>query len=237
MTDSTFFLLFAAAVVVGLLAYAFIRKRAKREARTSSVTGKRAYPNGTLDPLAWFIPVIPGRGSAGIVSQGMPLHPQPHPEGFALDLPQRGSELDQLLFNPGPLTGKRQLLIEGRIEADAGVEFISVSKAEPDKWRSAMTPFLKRAGDDWSMEGKFADYRWFQHSIRIMVVPGPFSLGIPLTPEGWEPLGKGGPAEFAATLAEADAIGLVFGGNEESSGHGMFATGPARLVITKAELR
>jgi hypothetical protein len=39
------------------------------------------------------------------------------------------------------------------------------------------------------------------------------------------------PAAFRAALAAADRIGFVLGGGD-GFGHGVFATGPARLVVT-----
>ena len=38
------------------------------------------------------------------------------------------------------------------------------------------------------------------------------------------------PAAFRAALAEADQVGFVLGGGD-GYGHGVFATGPARLTI------
>jgi hypothetical protein len=39
------------------------------------------------------------------------------------------------------------------------------------------------------------------------------------------------PAAFRAALAEADQVGFVLGGGD-GYGHGVFATGPARIVVT-----
>jgi len=39
------------------------------------------------------------------------------------------------------------------------------------------------------------------------------------------------PGAFAAALAEADQVGFVLGGGD-GYGHGVFATGPARIVVT-----
>ena len=40
------------------------------------------------------------------------------------------------------------------------------------------------------------------------------------------------PAGFRAALAEADQVGFVLGGGD-GFGHGVYATGPARLVVTE----
>ena len=40
------------------------------------------------------------------------------------------------------------------------------------------------------------------------------------------------PAGFQAALAEADQVGFVLGGGD-GYGHGVFATGPARLIVTE----
>ena len=44
------------------------------------------------------------------------------------------------------------------------------------------------------------------------------------------------PAEFAAALANASRIGFVLGGGD-GLGHGVYATGPLRLVVTGFEVR
>ena len=44
------------------------------------------------------------------------------------------------------------------------------------------------------------------------------------------------PSEFAAALANASRIGFVLGGGD-GLGHGVYATGPLRLVVTGFEVR
>jgi hypothetical protein len=42
---------------------------------------------------------------------------------------------------------------------------------------------------------------------------------------------RSSPAAFRAAIANADQVGFVLGGGD-GFGHGVFATGPARLVVT-----
>lgn len=236
MNDGTILLVVALFLGLPLAAFIFLKRR-KTSQRDDPVTGERAYPNGTVEAQAWFTPILKGYGKGGIVSPGMPLHPAPAPEGgFRLKLPLPGQELDQLLFNPGSLAGKTRIRMRYRIDAAPGVEFRSVpDRSEPADaaWPAKMTLFIQRRGDDWSGKGKFASYRWVNYPASRNIEVGEHELIVSLT-EGWTTIVEGGnPAMFDAAKADAVALGIVFGGNKTSIGHGMFATGDAVLTVTE----
>jgi hypothetical protein len=227
-------ILFVGAVVliaVAMVAMGIFKKKRREALRTAPVAGKRTYPGGTLDPQAWVVPRLKGFGAGGIVSAGMPEHPSLAYPGIYIDLPQPGQDLDALAFNPGPLTGKSRVRMKYRIEADPGVEFKAVSKMGPNPWTARITMFLQREGDDWSGAGEHADDRWYATFSAVPMEVGERELVVPfdgpwtsLTPDAT-------PATFADALAHCHLLGPVFGGNEDSYGHGMFATGRARLTI------
>jgi hypothetical protein len=224
-----------ALIVAVFLGVAFFRKRRQADLRNDPVAGEVAYPGGTLEPAAWYIPRLKGFGEGGIVSPGMPVHPEPAPGGgWLLHLPQPGQELDAVLFNPGPLTGKRQIRMRYSIEKDAGVELLAVS---PGGFRmpALMTMFVKRKGDDWSGQGEHVDDRWYSTFAPVRLEEGEHEMIVPLD-GAWTSLVDAGPVAFADALANCDALGPVFGGNEDSWAHGMYATGPARLIVTAFEV-
>ena len=182
-------------------------------------------------PAAWTIgPVIGGRN----YSVGMPLRPSPGPRGsLAIDLPPPGGSVGQVTFRHGSLAGKSRIVMRYRIEAAPGVRILP--RTNPAQ-ASMITLFFQRRGDNWSARGPFEAYRWYAtFATQSPLAPGERVLVAPLS-GNWTAVqhssARNNPDGFAAALAEADQVGFVLGGGD-GYGQGVFATGPARLVVTE----
>jgi hypothetical protein len=179
---------------------------------------------------AWTIgPIIGSRN----YSVNMPLNPTPRRDGgWHIDLPRAPGSLHYVTFRHGSLAGKRRIVMRGRIEADAGVRILPSTAPQLP---SMMTLYFQRAGDNWRGRGRYETYRWYAtFATRSPVTPGTFEIAAPLDGD-WTAVGtstaRGNPAAFRDALAEADEVGFVMGGGD-GYGHGVFATGRARLIVT-----
>lgn len=183
----------------------------------------------TLNPSAWTIgPVIQGQSRSRL----MPLHPSPGPgRAFHIVLPQAPGSLNYVTLDHGSLAGKRRIVMRYRIDAAPGVEV--VPRTAP-QLPSQITLYFQRRGDNWSGRGPFEAYRWYATFATQQPTPGSHEMVAPLS-ANWTAVRTSSahtnPAAFAAALAEAGEVGFVLGGGD-GYGHGVFATGPARLVVT-----
>lgn len=195
-------------------------------AQAPASTGARA-----ADPAAWTIgPIIRTRN----YSVGMPLHPTARRGGgWHIDLPRAPSSIHYVTFPHGSLAGKRRIIMRYRIEADRGVRILpSTIPTLP----SILTLYFQRAGDNWSGRGRFETFRWYAtFASHSPVVAGEHVMVAPLD-GAWTAVGtstaRGNPAAFRAAAAAADQVGFVLGGGD-GYGHGVHATGRARLVVTE----
>lgn len=186
--------------------------------------------NAAQDAGAWTIgPIIRGRNH----SRGMPPTPAPTRNGgFAIDLPQAPGSVHYVTFRHGPLTGKRRIVMTYRVDADPGVRIAPrTSPASP----SQLTLYFQQAGDNWSARGPFETYRWYAtFATKMPITPGVHRIVAPLG-ANWTAVqtssARTNPAGFREALANADQVGFVLGGGD-GYGHGVFATGRARLVVT-----
>jgi hypothetical protein len=183
-----------------------------------------------VGPSGWTIgPIIRGRS----YSRGMPLRPTPGREGtFHIDLPQAPGSVNYVTFPHGSLAGKSRIVMRYRILAAPGVRI--VPRSAPNS-PSMLTLYLQRGGDDWSGRGPFEAYRWYAtFATQSPVTPGEHQVVAPLN-GNWTAVqsssARTNPAAFRAALAEADQVGFVLGGGD-GVGHGVHATGPARLIVT-----
>jgi hypothetical protein len=218
----------AAAAAAAIAAFLILRKR--KAAAPSA-------PANPMDPTAWEIgPIINGVNS----SAGVPVHPAPHPDGWAFDIPQPTAEaghVHYLTFRHGPLAGKSRIVLRCRVEADAGVRI--VPRRFPDS-PSLLTLYFQRRDDDWSGQGRYEAFRWWATFATVMpVAPGEYEIVAPLDGK-WTAVmtssAESNPAGFQAAVADADRVGFVLGGGD-GYGHGVYATGPARFVVTGFEIQ
>lgn len=225
MTELQSVLLVAAVFVAVLLIF-----RAGKKADTSPVAADLG------DPQAWEIG--PADYPGGNPSQGVPLHPLPHPEGWCIDIPQAPGSVHYVTVRRGSLSSMVAMELRGRIETAPGVVLVP-AKFQPGV-PAQITPYFQREGDTWSGTGGYEFFRWFCTSATItgigageFVIRGQFD-------QRWTPVdgpkdSRSAPAEFAAALAMTHRIGFVLGGGD-GYGHGVYATGPARLVITSVKV-
>lgn len=182
------------------------------------------------NPGAWTIgPIIRGRN----YSRGVALHPSPRRGGgFQIDLPRPPGSVHYVTFRHGPLTGKNRIVMRYRVEADPGVRLLAASDG---KSGSMITLYFQRSGDTWSGRGRFEAYRWYAtFATQAPLTPGDHLMIAPLDGR-WTAVetttARTNPAAFRAAIAAADQVGFVLGGGD-GYGHGIFATGRARLIVT-----
>jgi hypothetical protein len=182
------------------------------------------------DPAAWTIgPIIRGRN----YSHGVALHPVPRRGGgWHIDLPRAPGSVHYVTFRHGPLAGKSRIVLRYRIEAEPGVRLLAASDG---KSGASITLYFQRGGDNWSGRGRFEAYRWYAtFATQAPILPGSHEIVAPLGGL-WTAVetssARTNPAAFRAALAGADQVGFVLGGGD-GYGHGVFATGRARLVVT-----
>lgn len=186
-----------------------------------------------MDPQNWEIgPVYPSGQNQSV---GVPLHPVSHPEGWVIDFPNPNAaagHVHYVTMPTGSLAGKHKITMTYRIEMAPGAQIVPLSdpKAQP-----MLTLYIQRAGDNWSDAGPYETYRWYaSKNRRIGLQPGAGVLEATFD-SGWTALETStqvnNPQAFADALANAGRIGFVLGGGT-GLGHGVYATGQARLVIT-----
>lgn len=194
-------------------------------------TPASAHPAAAArDAGAWTIgPVIRGRN----YSRRMPLHPTPRRGGgWQIELPQAPGSVHYVTFPHGPLTGKSRIVMRFRIEADPGVRILP--RTAPNL-PSILTLYFQRGGDDWSGRGRYETYRWYAtFASQSPLRPGDHVMVAPLD-GNWTAVERSSartaPVAFREALAGADQVGFVLGGGD-GYGHGVFATGRARLIVT-----
>lgn len=193
--------------------------------------GTAAQPRTTVRDVtasAWVIgPILDGRN----YSRGMPLHPSPHRSGgWYIDLPQAPGHVNYITFRHGSLAGKSRIVLRYRIEASPGVRIIPKNYPQ---WTGSITPYFQRRGDNWSARGRFETYRWYGTFATKGLVPGVHEIVAPLN-ANWTAVetsnARTQPRAFQDAVADADQVGFVLGGGD-GFGHGVSATGPARLVV------
>lgn len=188
-------------------------------------------PADIMSPEAWQIgPIIHGVN----MSRGVPLHPTPHADGWSIDIPYPAAENGSVHYVTvpcGSLAGKTKVTLKCRAETADGTRFY------PTKFPGApasMTLYFQRAGDDWSAQGPYETYRWYASFSTVGLGAGEFVLEARFD-QNWTAIMSSSrashPDAFQAAINDAGRIGFVLGGGD-GLGHGVFATGPARLVVT-----
>jgi hypothetical protein len=192
-----------------------------------SATGAAAYQ---ADAGEWTIgPIIRGRNH----SRGMPLNPTPGPRGsFHIDLPRAPGSVHYVTFPHGSLAGKRRIVMRYRVVAAPGVR---IEPRTAPGAPSMITLYFQQAGDNWTARGPYETYRWYAtFATKSPITPGDHVMVAPLG-ANWTAIqtssARTNPAAFREALENADQVGFVMGGGD-GFGHGVYATGPARLIVT-----
>ncbi len=193
--------------------------------------GAAAAQSYQSDPGAWTIgPFSRGRNR----SVGVPLHPTPGRGGsFHIDLPRAPGSVHYVTFPHGSLAGKRRIVMRYRVLAAPGVKIVPTTAPNGP---SMITLYFQRAGDNWSARGPFETYRWYAtFATQAPITPGEHVMVAPLN-ANWTAILRSSartePAAFRDAIVNADQVGFVLGGGD-GYGHGVFATGRARLIVTE----
>lgn len=177
----------------------------------------------------WLIgPIIKGRN----YSPGMPLRPSASREGlFEIDLPRAPGSVHYVTFRHGSLAGKRRIILRYRLETTRGARVVATTAPSTP---GIITPYFQRAGDNWSGRGRFESYRWYGTFATRTLEAGQYEIVAPLDGR-WTAVetssAETNPEGFRAAIADAQEVGFVLGGGD-GYGHGVHATGPARLIVT-----
>lgn len=221
---------------VVLMSFSGIRSMMLRATVLAALAFFAPYGDATanarnLTASAWEIgPIINGRN----YSRGMPLRPAAGPGGaWHIDLPRAPGSVNYVTFPHGSLAGKKRIVMRYRIEAAPGVRI--VPRTAPQQ-PSMITLYFQRGGDNWSGRRQFETYRWYAKFARHSPIrPGEYQMVAPLN-GNWTAVqsssARNNPAAFRDALANAGRVGFVLGGGD-GVGHGVYATGPARIVVTQ----
>ena len=206
-----------------LLLFAFLAACSNGAAAEGGTSARNPRPD------QWTIgPIIEGRN----YSRGVPLHPTADPAGaWHVDLPRAPGSVHYVTFRHGSLAGKTRIVLRYRVDADPGVRIVPVTAPNLP---SIITLYFQRSGDNWSGVGPFEAYRWYAtFASQMPIAPGEHEMVAPLN-GNWTAVEKSSatnnPAAFRAAIAEADQVGFVLGGGD-GYGHGVYATGRARLTV------
>ena len=174
-----------------------------------------------LDASAWSIQF----------SRGMPPQPAASQGGWSIDFPYpRRGHVNYVSFRPGPLAGRRAIVVDLQIDAAPGTRFVArENPGEP----ATVSLILQRRGD--RLTARYANYRWYAPAHTVLrLAPGRHRLTVPIDSRWTSVLGQPAASNrraFGDALADTDRVGLVFG-TRSARGHGVFDTGPARLTAT-----
>jgi hypothetical protein len=168
----------------------------------------------------WLIgPVIDGKN----YSRGLPDAAERHPEGWAIDFGPDQSP-HYVTRDAPTLTGRTLIRMRFRTE---GAPIVGVGCPT-----GTATVFLQARGEKYSgSDGK----RWWASFATVQLgEPKEYEIVAPLD-GNWTSANTmqahSAPEAFAAALKDAQHVGFTFG-NCEGLGHGITATGPAKIVVT-----
>jgi hypothetical protein len=205
---------------------------------TATIAAKPVTAADPMDANAWEIgPITPTQN----YSVNMPLSPSPHPDGWSFDIPYPNAEaghVHYVTFKHGPLTGKTRIVLRYRLEMADRVQLVP-TKEQPNSYPSILTLYFQRRDDDWSGRGKYETYRWWAtfHSA-MPLTAGEHELSVPLD-GNWTAIQTSSaatnPKGFRDAIRDAERVGFTFGGGD-GYGHGVYATGPARFVVTSFQV-
>lgn len=157
------------------------------------------------------------------------------PDSFQLDIPQVGQGSVHYVTRPvGGLSGYSRIQMRYRVEMAEGTRIVPLKAPDAP---SILTLYFQRAGDQ--MNAEYEAYRWFASFTSQF----PITAGEHLIEAGFDQnwtavlssTRENNPSAYNAALAEASRVGFVLGGGT-GLGHGVYATGPARIVVLEYKL-
>jgi hypothetical protein len=173
----------------------------------------------------WTIgPIIDGKNYSHNVS----LHPIQDTDGWHIDLPQSDG-VHYVTRHSGSLAGKTSITIRYRVETADGARI--VPSTSPEAPSIGPTLYFQQAHDDWNTDG----YRWWAtFNAPMPIAAGTFEISAPLNGP-WTSVqtktATANPTDFANARQNAAEVGFTLGGGT-GYGHGVYAVGQARIVIT-----
>lgn len=189
----------------------------------------------------WEIgPIIRGKN----YSAGMPFSPMDSREGWYFEFPYpnaRAGHAHYLTFRHGSLAGKKRIVMRYRVDAAPGVRI--VPRERPDL-PATLTLYFQRAGDSWKARGgggAHEAYRWYApvHTV-VDLTPGKHVVSARLDDPKWAAVMTSfsgtNPVAFREAVLNAERVGFVLGSRQGGYGHGVYATGPARLTVLSFEV-
>jgi hypothetical protein len=168
------------------------------------------------------------------ISSGLPLHPVAIPDGIAIDIPyptQKNGSAHYLDYDvdPDALKGKSCIKFQVRVIAEPTVWIAPVNYPQSV---GTLTPYFRRRGDNWGESHEA--YRWYAKFASVALRPGGvYDIVAPLDGDWTAVLTSSrtnNPKAFAAAVSDVWQIGAVLGGGD-GVGHGIYATGPARIEL------
>jgi hypothetical protein len=156
----------------------------------------------------------------------MPLHPAAYGSGgWYFDFPQ--SDGVHYVTRTPIESGRNSARMNFKIQGDA--TFKEVDGSGPGMVRL----FVQRRGDDWSGAGDKASYRFWSPPLMLKIAT--HQMQYTFAPEHWTNVfGQSDPRGLQAVLADLESVGFTFGGR--FAGHGVYAVGTARFVLTEYSL-
>ena len=211
------FIVLALAVVIVVVLLLSTKKKAKPE----------PTPADSMDVKEWEVgPIYDGEN----VSKGVNLHAVEG--GWAMDIPQAGTGSVHYVTMPtASLAGKTKVTLVCELVMAEGVKLCPVKSPDAP---SLLTLYFQRRRDNWSGVGEYETYRWYAGgSTRGNLKAQEYVLEAKFS-DDWgavqTSLKATQPEAFNDALENASRIGFVLGGGD-GLGHGVYATGPAKLVI------
>jgi hypothetical protein len=178
-----------------------------------------------MDPRNWEIgPIMNGEN----YSVNMPLHPSIHPDGWYFDLPYPNAEAGSAHYItvPATLSGKTgKITLKYRLETDAQI----VPCKFPDN-QATLSLYFQRDKDKWTAQ--YEAFRWYASTQNITA--GEHVLEADLGSDWGAVLrstSKNNEDGFMAAVHNSVRVGFVLGGGD-GLGHGVYATGPAKFIVT-----
>lgn len=187
-------------------------------------------PANPMDPAQWEIGPVAYPG--GNPSTGTPLHPAAHPNGFVIELPQAPGSAHTVTMPSAPLAGKTRIVMQFRVETAPGVRIVPRDRPE---LTGMLSLYFERAGLCWSATCEAQ--RWYSAPFARVrpLVAGEFTIEARLDSDWVGALTSSRAnnyASFLDSLANTGRVGFVLGGGNGAA-HGVNATGPARIVVTR----
>lgn len=157
------------------------------------------------------------------------------PDSFQLDLPQAGQGSVHYVTKPvGGLSGYSRIQMRYRVELGEGASIVPLSDPSAP---SILTLYFQRAGDQ--LDAAHESFRWFATFTSQFPITAGEHLIEARFDQNWTAVQsssrENNPSAYAAALAEASRVGFVLGGGT-GLGHGIYATGPARIIVLEYRL-